>query len=344
VAFQHRSAAFRQFGLFVLTLALMAAFAITANPACAQDFTLKFATQTINDIQHEYMKVFKTELEKASNGKIKVEVYPASQLGNFQRMMEGIRLGTIEAIIAPAEFYVAVDPRYQAIAMTGLWGDNEHAVKVLNLPETRQTIAALGEGRGYITASLIPYDTQLIGSKAPILKLADFSGKRIRVLASEAEQAQVKALGAATVPMALQEVLPALQQGTIDGVNAVMTVFTAFRYYDSATYLLETRLWSLISTTVISKVFYDKLPPDLQKLVIETAVKIEPQINQWQIARLAADREVWTKNNGKFAKLSDAEQAEAQKRVADSLQPMFAKDAALKTFYDKLKTLAASVK
>ena len=89
MAYQHRSASFRQFGLFVL--ALIAAFAVTAIPARAQDFTLKFATQTINDVQHEYMKVFKTELEKASNGKIKVEVYPASQLGNFQRMMEGIR-------------------------------------------------------------------------------------------------------------------------------------------------------------------------------------------------------------------------------------------------------------
>jgi hypothetical protein len=67
-------------------------------------------------------------------------------------------------------------------------------------------------------------------------------------------------------------------------------------------------------------------------------------MHQWQIAKLAADRDVWTKNNGKFAKLSDAEQAEAQKRVLDSLQPLFAKDAGLKTFYDKIKSLAASVK
>ena len=344
MAFHHWSVTIRHFGMAIVSLALVAILAIPAVPARAQDFTLKFATQTINDIQHEYMKVFKTELEKASNGKIKVELYPASQLGNFQRMMEGIRLGTIEAITAPAEFYVAVDPRYQAIAMTGIWGPNEHAIKVLDLPATRATIAALGEGRGYVTASLIPYDTQLIGSKTPITKIADFAGKRIRVLASEAEQAQVKALGASTVPMALQEVLPALQQGTIDGVNAVMTVFTAFRYYDSAPNILETRLWSLISTAVISKIFLDKLPPDLQKIVLETAVKIEPQINQWQIARLAADRDVWMKNNGKFLKLSDSEQAEAQKRVAEAIQPLFAKDAAMKTFYDKLKSLADSVK
>src|SRR4029077_5117114 len=185
----------------------------------------------------------------------------------------------------PAEFYVAADPRYQALAMAGLWRDNDHTRKVLDLPATRKEIAALGEGRGYVTASVMPYDSQLIGSKTPILKLSDFAGKRIRVLAAEAEQAEVKSLGASTVPMALQEVAPALQQGTIEGVNAVMTVFNAFRYYDSAPYILETRLWSLISTTVISKTFYDKLPPDLQKITLETAIKIEPQIHQWQIAR-----------------------------------------------------------
>jgi TRAP-type transport system periplasmic protein len=324
---------------FIASLTLIAG-GVLGSGARAQEFTLKFATQTINDIQTEYMSVYKTELEKATNGKIKVELYTGSKLGNFQRMMEGIRLGTIEAITAPAEFYVAADPRYQALAMAGLWRSNDHARKVLDLPEMRAAVAALGEGRGYVLASLMPYDSQIIGSKTEITKLADFAGKRIRVLAAEAEQAEVKSLGAATVPMALQEVAPALQQGTIDGVNAVMTVFTAFRYYDSAPYIVETRLWSLITTTVISKAFYDKLPPDLQKTALEVAQKIEPQIHQWQINRLAADREVWMKNNGKFNKLSDAEQAEARKRVTESLQPLFAKDAGLKAFYDKVKAIA----
>ena len=53
---------------------------------------------------------------------------------------------------------------------------------------------------------------------------------------------------------------------------------------------------------------------------------------------------VVAKNNGKVAVLSDAEQAEAQKRAVDSIQPLLAKDAGLKTFYEKLKSLAASVK
>ena len=90
----YQTATFRKFGQLIVTLFLAAAFVFAAAPARAQDFVLKFGNQTLNDIQHEYMKVFKTELEKATNGKIKVEIYPASQLGAFNRMLEGCLLYT----------------------------------------------------------------------------------------------------------------------------------------------------------------------------------------------------------------------------------------------------------
>jgi TRAP-type C4-dicarboxylate transport system substrate-binding protein len=340
----HQTATFRKFGQLITTLFLAAAFVFAAAPARAQDFVLKFGNQTLNDIQHEYMNVFKTELEKATNGKIKVEIYPASQLGAFNRMLEGLRLGTVEGLIAPSEFYAGADARYQGLAMTGLFNDVNHARRVLDLPEARQTINATGEGRGFVTVGLVPYDMQMINSKVQMTKLADFAGKRIRVLASEAEQAEVKSLGASTIPMALPETLPALQQGTIDGVTAVIGVFNAFRYYDTAPYLLDTRLWALISVAQISKVWFDKLPPDLQKAVRETGAKIESDLHKWQVARIQADRENWVKNGGKIITLAPAEQAEAQKRVAEAIQPLLAKDAGLKTFYDKIKSLAATVK
>jgi TRAP-type C4-dicarboxylate transport system substrate-binding protein len=337
-----RSAAMRQFGLAALSSFFIAA--PCADFARAQDFVMKFGTQTINDLQHEYLKVYKAELEKATNGKIKVEVYPASQLGLFPRMLEGVRLGTIEGLLAPAEFFVGADARYQALAMSGLFNDIDHARKIFNRPEARQAVYAVAEGRGFVTGTVMPYDLQMFVSKTPITKLTDFNGKRMRVLASEAEQAAVKSLGAATIPLPLPEVLPALQQGTVDGATAVISVYAGLRYYDAAPYALDTRLWALISVAQISKVWLDKLPPDLQKAVRETGPKIEPQMHQWQLARLKADREKWTANNGKIATLSPAEQAEAKKRVAESIQPLLAKNAALKAFYDKLKSLAESTK
>ena len=99
---------------------------------------MKFATQTINDVQHEFIKVYKTELEKATNGRMQVGVYPASQLGGQQRQTEGLRLGTIEAAIGPGELFAGADPRFGGLALAGLFNDNEHTRRVMALPEVRK--------------------------------------------------------------------------------------------------------------------------------------------------------------------------------------------------------------
>ncbi len=319
-----------------------AGLALSAGASHAQ-VVMKFATLTLNDVQHEYIKVYKEELEKATGGKIKVEVYPAGQLGGAPRQTEGLRLGTIEAAIGPSELFFGADRRFQVLAMAGLFKNNEHARKALDVPAFRQAITDFTAPRGVLTQSLHVYDQQLFTYKTPVTKLDDFKGKRTRVLAAEGEQAMVAALGGAPVPMSLPEVLPALQQGTIDGVSSVMGVFVAFRYNDAAPHVLDTGLWALIPIALVSKVWFDKQPPDLQKAIMETGRKIEPQIHQWQIKRIQDDRKAWTDRGGKIVKLSPAEQAEAEKRTAAAVQAVLAKNPDSKALYDKLKAAAATV-
>jgi TRAP-type transport system periplasmic protein len=339
-----RSARFGQIGRsLAASLIVAAALIVAAEPSRGQDFVMKFATQTINDLQHEYIKVYKTELEKATNNRIRVDVYPASQLGGAQRQTEGLRLGTIEAAIGPAELFVGADPRFQAIAMAGLFKDLDHARRAIDLPQVKQAIFELAAQRHLVGIAANVYDMQSFVFKAPVSKLADFAGKRIRVLASEGEQTQVAALGGSSVPMSLPEVLPALQQGTIDGVNSVTGVFVAFKYYDAATNLLDSHLWALVSTSLVSKLWFDRLPPDLQKAVRETGAKIEPGLNKWQTARIAADTSAWKANGGKVVQLSAAEQQEAERRASAAIQPILDKSAPLKEFYNKIKAGAATV-
>src|SRR5262249_52556589 len=106
-------------GALLATLAAASGAIISAGRAGAQEFTMKFATLTINDVQHEFIKMYKAEIEKTTNNRIKVEVYPAGQLGSAARQAEGLRLGTIEAASGPAELFVGADPRFQGLAMAG---------------------------------------------------------------------------------------------------------------------------------------------------------------------------------------------------------------------------------
>jgi len=338
-----RPAGRRRLQRIIAAFALAVGLALTAGPARAQDFVMKFATQTINDMQHEYIKVYKTELEKATNNRIKVEVYPASQLGGAQRQVEGLRLGTIEAAIGPSELFFGADPRFQVLALSGLFKNNEHARRALDVPAFRKAIVDFTDPRGLVTIGLNVYDQQVFTFKAPVTKLADFPGKRVRVLASEGEQASVVALGASAVPMSLPEVLPAVQQGTIDGANSVLGAFVAFRYYDAAPNMLDTGLWALMPVALVSKIWFGRLPPDLQKTVVETGRKIEPDLHKWQIQRIADDRKTWTEKGGKVAKLAPAEQEDAGRRVSAAVQSVLAKNPSSKELYDKLKAAADSV-
>jgi C4-dicarboxylate-binding protein DctP len=320
-----------------------AAVALVPTPSRAQQITMKFATLTINDVQHEYIKTYKAEIEKATNNRIKVEIYPAGQLGGAPRQTEGVRLGTIEAAIGPSELFFGADRRFQVLALAGLFKNNEHARKVLNVPAFRKLFSDFTATRGMITMGLNIYDHQMFAYKTPVTKLADFAGKRTRVLAAEGEQASVVALGASAVPMSLPEVLPALQQGTIDGVSSVIGVFVAFRYNDAALYVLDTSLWALVSPALVSKVWFDKLPDDLKNAVLETGQKIEAPMHMWQTKRIADDHKAWLSRGGKIAKLSPAEQAEAEKRVQAAVQSVLDKNPPSKDFYQKIKAIASTV-
>ncbi len=80
-----------------LRCALLAAAALALpGAACAQTFTFKMSSPTINDVTHEWMKAFKASVEERSKGRIKVEMYPASQLGQIPATVEGVAMGTIE--------------------------------------------------------------------------------------------------------------------------------------------------------------------------------------------------------------------------------------------------------
>jgi TRAP-type transport system periplasmic protein len=329
--------------LVVCALVIAAGLALLSEPSRAQQFTMKFATQTLNDMQHEYIKVFKAELEKATNNRITVGIYPASQLGGAQRQTEGLRLGTIEAAIGPVELFVGADPRFQVPALAGLYKGGDHLRRLAQVPEFRKAIFDVAAARGMVGLSVDAYDMQSFAFRTPVSKLADFSGKRIRVLASEGEQASVAAMGGSSVPMSLQEVLPALQQGTIDGVNSVLGVFVAFRYYDAAPSLVDTALWPILSVALVSKVFFDRLPPDLQKVVLETGAKIEPELENWQVARIASDTKAWTDNGGKIVKLSADDQQEAIRRTSAAAESVVGKSAPLKELYGKLKAITSSV-
>src|SRR5215469_11145945 len=123
-------------------LAVVAALAWCAPlyPAAAADFVMKFGTATINETQHQFIKFLKEDLEKASGGRIEVQVYPASQLGPIPREIEGVQLGTIQGYIGPVDFFVGVDPRFGVFSAPMVFRDETNAAATVADPDVRKAM------------------------------------------------------------------------------------------------------------------------------------------------------------------------------------------------------------
>jgi TRAP-type C4-dicarboxylate transport system substrate-binding protein len=194
--------------------------------------------------------------------------------------------------------------------------NDQQAIKTLSDPEFSKAFLSLGANKGIVGASLFLTGPMALVSRTPIRTLADVKGKKIRVLASPFQMEQISRLGGTGVPMTLGDVLPALQQGTLDGALGAVPVFTALQYYDSAKYQTETGQAYIFSTAWFSKRWFDALPADLKTAVLTTAKQAEQETIPWSLEFLVKQRKVWTDKGGELLALSAADHAELMQKMA----------------------------
>ena len=167
-----------------------------------------------------------------------------------------------------------------------LFKNPEQAEKALLDPAMNKAIMSLGADKNLQVVSVVTYAFAHYFGKEPLKSLNDFKGKKLRVNATDAERAKMRAFGATAVAMDLGEVVPGLRQGVIDGTMSATAVYVIFKFYDIAKVLTEVHDTMIISTGAISRPWLDKLPADLRQIVIEEGAKLQPAL----MARSREDR------------------------------------------------------
>ena len=149
---------------------------LTLGAAQAQDktYVMKISLPTINDPSHLFAKNYAAAIERDSGGRIKPEIYPASQLGAIPRQIEGTQFGAIQCAIIPPEFFVGVDERFELMAAPGLVDSVEHAHRLTLDPATLKLILSLGADKGLHGAGLFLNGMSSVIAKKPIRHVVDF--------------------------------------------------------------------------------------------------------------------------------------------------------------------------
>jgi TRAP-type C4-dicarboxylate transport system substrate-binding protein len=287
--------------------AVAIAATLASQPAAAQT-VMKLANATINDVQHEWQKVFAAELAKRAGGKVKTEIYPASQLGAIPRMVDGVLLGTIESFITPTSFLVPTDPRFQIYDVPGLFVSPEHVHAVIHDPAYRDHLETMFLDRGIRVIGAIYNTPTVVLTKKPSPTLEALKGLKIRTFASPLQMEPMKAIGTIPVPLALTEVIPQLQSGGIDGVLAGMPILTAFKYYDSAKYVTDLNFAQIVSVDVVNEAWFQAQPKDVQEAIRAAGRDAEQQVFPWGVDNVKKSNALWLENKGEVLKLAPAEQ------------------------------------
>lgn len=317
------------------------AVAAAAVPAVKAQSThvMKVASATVNDVLFHWMKTFKAAVEARTQGRVKVELYPASQLGAIPRMVEGTALGTIECFVTASSFLTSLDPRFEVFDMPALLDNTAHAARAFADPEMRKLIFGFGAQRGLESISVFMHSPQHLVSRKPIKSLADFNGQKIRVLSTPIQIEPLRKLGASPIPMPLSEVMPALQNGAIDGFIAASTVFSALKFYDAAKFQTALPQWPVVAVAACNKAWLSKLPEDLRAIVLEEATKAEGSTNEFGQQDIGNARNIWTQNGGQHIALSAEDAQQFTKVVSASATDIMNKNNAAKAAYETYSAL-----
>ena len=298
--------------------AAVLALSLGVGTAQAQDktFVMKVTLPTINDAPHQAAKDFAALVEKNSGGRIKGEVYPASQLGSIPRQIEGVQFGAIQVADVPPEFFVGVDERFEVMAAPGLVDSIEHGQRVAADPAVRKLMFGLGATKGLHVVGLFIAQPSCLITKTGVRHLADFKGKKIRVFASQFQTEAFNRLGATPVAMTLGDVLPALQQGAIDGAIAGIGPFVHLHFHDAAKYVTETNQPAIFLVFEVSQKWYDTLPKDLQQVVDQAGAEVSKSIEPVALKMYQEQRKAWTDSGGELISLPREEQAEMMRMLS----------------------------
>jgi TRAP-type C4-dicarboxylate transport system substrate-binding protein len=296
----------------VASAAVLSIAAVGTAPAQS---VIKVGAPTVHDNNEVWMNVFKEEVEKATGGAYRVDAYPGGQLGSLPRSLEGVALGTIEVTITIAEFMGGLDKRFGVISVPGVFDDPMHGFRTVQDPEFVRAYWTLGEAKGIkLVGMYCPTDTNYV-FRSPVRSIADFKNKKIRTFPSAIERETLAVFGATPAPMSLEEVMPAIQQGVIDGSKSGMTVFATFKYQAAARYAIRTNETMICTPVVASKVWFDKLPPNAQNAVLQGAKIADRKAQDFSTGFNEESYVEWVKGGGELAKLTPAERADMMAKL-----------------------------
>lgn len=187
---------------------------------------------------------FAEDVKKATEGRVVVQVYASSQLGNEKDLIEGLSLQTIDGGLIGGGSFQSIEPKFGVEALPYAWPTHESAYRALDGELGEYLLSILGK-KGIVGLSWWENGYRhMTNNLRSIVKPEDLKGMKIRVTPDKMRLDTFKALGASPMPINFGELYTALQQGVVDGEENPFAIIYSNSFYEVQKYLSVTgHIW-----------------------------------------------------------------------------------------------------
>ncbi|PID50524.1 MAG: C4-dicarboxylate ABC transporter [Proteobacteria bacterium] len=277
----------------LLTAAAVAAFAFSAAIAQAEEITIKFshvvAENTPKGLMAEKFKEL-VENNEALKGKIKVEVFPNSQLFDDDKVMEAMLLGDVQLAAPSLSKFQKYNPELLVYDLPFLFKDIE-AVDRFQKSEEGQRLLSSMQDKGYLGLGYLHNGMKQLSANDPLRTPADAKGKKFRIQSSDVLAAQFEAVGGIPVKKPFSEVFTLMQTKAIDGSENPWSNIYSKKFHEVQKAITESNHGILDYMVITSSEFWDGLPDDVRaelKKAMDEAVNYG---NEMSLVKSAEDRQ-----------------------------------------------------
>jgi len=300
------------------TTAALLAFALQATPALAQQtIVIKFSHVVANNTpKGKGAERFKQLAEERTKGRVKVEVYPNSQLYKDKEELEALQLGAVQ-MLAPslAKFGPLGVKEYEVFDLPYIFPNRAVLARITEGPIGQNLFKKL-ETKGIKGLAYWDNGMKVMTANKPLHKVDDFRGMKMRIQSSKVLDEQFRALKANPQVLAFSEVYQAMQTGVVDGSENTPSNIYSQKVHEVQSQLTVSDHGYIGYAVIVNKKFWDSLPPDIRGQ-LESAMKdatryanaIAQQENEDALAAIKASGKT------KVYYLTDAEKAEWRKAL-----------------------------
>lgn len=302
---------------FMLAAVSAAAMALIGPAAAQQPIVIKFSHVVApNTPKGQAAEKFRELAEKYTDGKVKVEVYPNSQLYKDKEELEALQLGAVQ-MLAPSnsKFGPIGIKEFEVFDLPYILPDLKTLRKVTDGPLGAKLLKLL-EPKGMTGLAYWDNGFKEMSANKKLVAPADYKGMKFRIQSSKVLDAQFRALGAIPQVMAFSEVYQALQTGVVDGQeNTPSNIYTQ-KMHEVQKYITLTNHGYIGYVVVVNKKFWDGLPADIRSQ-LEKAMKEATAYGNGQSAKENADalEEIRKSGKSEFVTLTPEQDAAMRKAV-----------------------------